>query len=449
MQVIGLRLRFFIIIFLVLFIVGVSSALLYNYFLHKERLALLDAQLKETATVLVGSELANLKMAEIARAEDILSNELGEEQIGKFFVLRGKNDDILYESTSSKLLPIDEVPQTPKWVTIKAKGQYIRALNISIPQKIGRTLQVGAVIEQEILSPSYWTKNTFIYILSNLVTGLFVSFFLTSILLKPLTKLSDFFKQITSKEESHSMLPNLPKNLFLANIIKKDEYSLLLKSLDSLIDRINKGYKISRFWSFQMAHELKTPLAILETDVEIASRENKISDNFADEIRASIADISNTISTFLSWAEIENIQLANRNYKVSVNNIADEVVKKLSKKYPGRIKENFKFNLETQCIPQHIELLIQNLLVNALKYTVGEVVIETSQKSIRISDNGKGISQKVREHLGEPFNVDKGSDQSQHGSGLGLAFIYSICNLYEWDISLDTGVKGTTFEIKV
>jgi two-component system sensor histidine kinase QseC len=413
-------------------------------------LALLDTQLKETATVLVGSELANLKLSEIARAEDILSDELGEEQIGKFFVLRGKNNDILYESTSSKLLPIEEVPQSPKWVTIKAKGQYIRALNISIPQKIGRTLQVGAIIEQEILSPSYWTKNTFIYILSNLLIGLFVSFFLTSILLKPLTKLSDFFKQITSKEESHSMLPNLPKNLFHAiNISIKDEYSLLLKNLDTLIDRINRGYKISRFWSFQMAHELKTPLAILETDVEIASRENKISDKFADEIRSSIADVSNTISTFLSWAEIENIQAIDSNYIVNVANVASDVVKKLSKKYPNRIREDFKSNLEVQCIPQHIELLIQNLVVNALKYTVGEVVIGIDKNCILISDSGKGISQKVREHIGEPFNVDKSSDPNHRGSGLGLAFIYSICNLYGWDISLDSSFEGTVFVIKV
>lgn len=445
-----MRLRFFSIIFLVLFVVGVSSAFLYNYFLHKERLTLLDAQLKETATVLVGSELANLKMAEIARAEDILSDELGEEQIGKFFVLRDKNNDILYESTSSKLLPIDEVPQTPKWVTIKAKGQYIRALNISIPKKNGRTLQVGSVIEQEILSPSYWTENTFIYILSNLAIGLFVSFFLTSILLKPLTKLSDFLTQITSKEESHSMLPNLPKNLFRAiNISTKDEFSLLLKNLDTLIDRINHGYKISRFWSFQMAHELKTPLAILETDVEIASRENKIGDEFADEIRSSIADVSNTISTFLSWAEIENIQAVDRNYKVNVGNIASDVVKKLSKKYPNRIKESFKSELIAQCIPQHIELLIQNLLVNALKYSVGDVEMDIDRNTVRIADSGKGIPQKVREHLGEPFNVDRSRDPNHRGSGLGLAFIYSICNLYGWEISLDTGPSGTFFMVKV
>jgi signal transduction histidine kinase len=445
-----LRHRFFSIIFLVLFIVGVSSAFLYNYFLHQERLTLIDAQIKETAAVLVSSELAKLKLVEIDRAEEILSNELGEDQIGKFFILRDEKGTIIYESTSSKVLPIAEVPMSPKWVTIKEKGQHIRVLNLALPRIGNRTLQVGAVIGQEILTPSYFSRNTFIYIISNLIIGLFVSFLLTSILLKPLTKLSYFLMQVTSKKESHGILPNLPKMFFnTSGISKRDEYGLLLNNLDTLIDRINRGHKISRFWSYQMAHELKTPLTILETDIEIASREKKISPELASEIRSGISTISNTVSTFLSWAEIENLQAPNESSNVNVKNMVCDIAKRLSKKYPERIKEVFNATLSVKCISQHLELLIQNLLINSLKYSPesSPVTIVVDVDKIKIVDVGNGISEKVKEHLGEPFNFDNINTNSKHGSGLGLAFVYSICNLYGWDIILNTSTTGTTFEI--
>jgi signal transduction histidine kinase len=413
---------------------------------------LIDAQIKETAAVLVSSELAKLQLEEIDKAEEILSSELGEDQIGKFFILREANGTIIYESTSSKVLPIAEVPMFPKWITIKEKGQHIRVLNLELPRIGNRTLQVGAVIGQEILTPSYFSKHTFVYIVSNLIIGLFVSFLLTSILLKPLTKLSVFLKQITSKKESHGILPNLPNVFFDSfGISKRDEYGLLLNNLDSLIERINRGHKISRFWSYQMAHELKTPLTILETDIEIASREKKINTELATEIRSGISTISNTVSTFLSWAEIENIEVPSEYANVNVKNLILDITKRLSKKYPGRIKEIFQSELNVNCISQHIELLIQNLLVNSLRYSPESsiVTIEVNSNGISISDKGSGISEKVKEHLGEPFNFDNVKNNSKHGSGLGLAFVYSICNLYEWEIILNTDSSGTIFEILI
>lgn len=447
-----MRLRFFNIIFWVLLTVGISSSLLYNYFLHQERIRLIDQQVRETATALLSSELAELSKIDIAQADEIISEELGENRIGKFFILRKNDGVVLYESMGAKVLPIKDVPQTPQWITLREKGQYIRVLNLALPRLSNRTLQVGLVLGEDILAPPYLSKNTLIYILSTVAIGLLISFFLTSILLKPLSELSLFLKQLISGRSPHSLLSNIPSGLFKYSRVRtKDEFIILLNSLNTLIDRINKGYKTSRAWSYQMAHELKTPLAIMEMDLEIASRQDQIDSKVSSELRSEIKNVSETISTFLSWAEIENLQEPKYCQEICVSKTILDVYRRLSKAYPGRLRISILEEANINCIPQHLELLIQNLVLNSLKYAhINEpIVISMSQGSFRISDKGPGIPKHIVERIGEPFNFDGLNSEKKYGSGLGLAFVYSVAHLYDWEITLNTNGDGTAFDIQL
>lgn len=443
-----MRLRFFSALFFVLLTVGIASSLLYNHFLHQDRMQLIDQQVRETATALLGSELGELSKVDFNTAEEIISEELGENRIGKFFILRKSNGSILYESLGAKVLPIRDVPQTPQWVTIREKGQYIRTLNLELPRFSNRTLQVGLVIGEDILSPPYLSKNTLIYIAATVLIGLLVSFFLTSLLLRPLRSLSDFLRDVTAKKGAHTLLARLPKDLFShTKLGHKDEYNMLLNCLDDLIDRVNKGYKTSRSWSYQMAHELKTPLTIMETDLEVASRKGQVQPQLVEDLRTEIKIVSNTISAFLNWAEIENINEIKSHGDVSVASSIEDMFKRLDKTYPGRIRLNIVSDCNLKCNTHYFELFVQNILSNSLKYSFGSgwIDITIDRETLTITDHGPGIPKTVVDRLGEPFNFDGRNAKVGHGSGLGLAFVYSIANLYKWDLSLQTDTNGTKF----
>ncbi len=409
---------------------------------------LIDQQVRETATALLGSELGELSKVDFNTAEEIISEELGENRIGKFFILRKSNGSILYESLGAKVLPIRDVPQTPQWVTIREKGQYIRTLNLELPRFSNRTLQVGLVIGEDILSPPYLSKNTLIYIAATVLIGLLVSFFLTSLLLRPLRSLSDFLRDVTAKKGAHTLLARLPKDLFShTKLGHKDEYNMLLNCLDDLIDRVNKGYKTSRSWSYQMAHELKTPLTIMETDLEVASRKGQVQPQLVEDLRTEIKIVSNTISAFLNWAEIENINEIKSHGDVSVASSIEDMFKRLDKTYPGRIRLNIVSDCNLKCNTHYFELFVQNILSNSLKYSFGSgwIDITIDRETLTITDHGPGIPKTVVDRLGEPFNFDGRNAKVGHGSGLGLAFVYSIANLYKWDLSLQTDTNGTKF----
>jgi hypothetical protein len=147
-----LRARFFRIIFLVVILVAFASMAIHGWLVREERLALIDQQVRDTASALLDSELMDLRLVQIEEVEDILTEELGETRIGKFFVIRDGNGQVVYESASAKVLPLLEVPQDPQWITIQEKGQYIRALNLRLPRIQNRSMQVGVVLDSNLLS---------------------------------------------------------------------------------------------------------------------------------------------------------------------------------------------------------------------------------------------------------------------------------------------------------
>jgi len=130
MLVTGLRLRFFVTISIVLITVIIGSIYFYSLLLERERHLLIDQQVRETAAALVDSELGDLRQIDFERADEIISDELGETRIGKFFIIRNAQGEIIFESASAKLLPVIDVPKDPRWFTIKEKGKFIRGLNL-------------------------------------------------------------------------------------------------------------------------------------------------------------------------------------------------------------------------------------------------------------------------------------------------------------------------------
>lgn len=432
-------------------VVVIGTAFLHQFFLKQERLDLIDQQMREAAAALMDSEIIGLRKVELNKVEDLLSEELGESRIGKFFIIRNNKNEILYESSSAKLLPLADIPKSPQWISMQGKGQFVRILNLQLPRIPDRTLQVGIVLDDEIYSPSFFSRSNLTFFAFILLIGLSLAWLLASNLVKPITRLSEFVGGIAQNKEDRLELPPLPADLrkyFEQDKSSKDELTLLLASFEKLIARVNKGYQLSRFWSYQMAHELKTPLTIIESIATEAVKENKLEQHTSQTIMTEVFKASETITSFLNWAEAEGNSSQGRLHVVKMSRVLSNIQNRLTHHFGDRITYaiNEDFTLMTNL--EQLEQLISNLILNACNYSPesSPVQVIAESRKLLIIDQGSGIPESVQKRLGEPFN--KG-ESSKKGSGLGLAFAESICRLYNWYFRIaKSDSSGTRIEIE-
>jgi len=453
MWAIGLRNRYFWIILLVISLVVVGTTVMHGEFLRREKIELIDQQVRETATALLDSELGDLRKVEFERVESILSEELGENRIGKFFVIRNRLGEILFESAGAKLLPISDLPRTPRWITIQEKGKYIRLLNLELPKIPDRTLQVGIILGEELLAPMYFSRANLFFTGAIIIAGMFLAWVLTAVLMNPISKLSSFVSLVARDPVQQLELPSLPKELrtLAAGAASKDELASLIFGFESLIERVNRDYRVSRIWSYQMAHELKTPMALIEAKVTEGQRMGSISDALAKAILLEVFETSETITSFLTWAELENSGGHKRLFVVRASKALKNLQQRYEASFPGRIelKVMEDFNIMTNI--QHLEHALGNLIINALIYSPmdTQVVIEVGRGQIMVTDKGPGIPSHVSERIGEPFNKGMAAEENQTRSrhGLGLALVQSVCRVYDWKLVFQSGGQGTAVSV--
>jgi signal transduction histidine kinase len=448
---IGLRNRFFWIIFFVLSVALISTSSLYEYVLKQERLQLIDRQIRDAASILLDSDLVALRTIDFHRVEEILNQELGEDRIGKFFIIRNANDEVLFQSLSAKLLPIKNIPRNEQWVSYKNHDQFIRVLNLNLPKIPDRSLQVGFVIDENILSSDFLSNDKLLFIFFIFLAGITVSWFLARKLLQPISVLSDYIDRLAENKDGRLELPQLPPSIssLTKNGAKNDDFKKLVSSFEKLTDRVNKGYKLSRFWSYQMAHELKTPMAVIEAITSDAARRAKIDDETAKKIVAEVLLVSDTISSFLNWAEVENTGSPTTLHVNRVSKTIDALLARLQATYPHRIELRLHQDFSIYSNMQQLEQMLSNLIINACDYSSQKVIIDVDTHKISIIDSGDGFSQNVLDRLGEPFNSGGLTTTSGNsGSGLGLAYVKSVCHLYNWELHIESSSNGSTIYLK-
>lgn len=453
MQDTGLKFRFFLILLIALSIVGITLSVSFSFYLNNARLELLDIQLRESAVTLVNSELADIKKINFEQAEELISEELGSNRIGKIFIIRNSNGEIVFKSGSASLMDINP-PNTPQTFTYKVKGQTVRILNLNLPKVEDRTLQVGAIIDPTLSDWGFISNKLTIYLIIILIPILVFSFILTNYLLNPLKILANHIEIAAKDLQDMRPVPGLPKKLIQytdGSLQNNDEFAALVHNTNNLLERININYKMTRPWTYQLAHEIKTPLSILTFDVESLAAEKLKDQGLISSMNEQIERISNTVSQFLEWASVENTQQKNNLFALRISNTIEDLTHGLERLFPGRIEYTTKEDFIVIANPQHLQQLISNILTNALHYSPSDkkVKIETIDNSLIISDSGSGIPKEVYERLGQPFNSGPLSSQQKHKrSGLGLAWINTITKLYNWNLDVDSHHNGTVITVK-
>lgn len=425
----------------------------FSYYLNSERLDLIDLQLRESAVVLVNSELPDIKKINFDEAEEIISEELGSNRVGKFFIIRNDEGDIAFRSGSANLMNLNP-PRTPQLYSYNVGGKTVRILNLNLPKRPGKTLQVGAIVDPTLFDWSFISNKLSFYFLATIIPILLFALVLTNYLLNPLKIMANHLQIASVDLQNLRPVPSLPKKLIKytkKSFLNNDAFSSLVEKTSDLLERININYKMTRPWTYQLAHEIKTPLSILSFDVESLGDEKLKDATLINSMNEQIERISNTVSQFLEWASVENTQQKDNLFAIRIISSVENQIEGLARLYPERILFQKEEDFVVIANPQHLQQLIANLITNALHYSPegSPVTIECSNNTLRIADNGPGIPKEVLERIGQPFNSGPHNPNFKHKrTGLGLAWINTLTKLYHWDLDINSSNNGTIITIQ-
>lgn len=293
------------------------------------------------------------------------------------------------------------------------------------------------------------TKQTF-HLQSILITAVIIllssvsTYFLAGRALKPLQQLSSRIQKIQAQ--------NLATPLDVPNT--DDEIAHLTRSFNEMLTRLDESFQIQKRFSANAAHELRTPLAVIQTNLDIfQKRGNFTADAYSEllsMIQEQIVRLSKLVGVLLEMTELQTIQ---RTDSFSLAELTEEVLCDLA-----QIAEDKQITLvqeEGDCMFTGSYTLLYravfNLVENAIKYNLphGTVTVGIQPDSdtviLTVSDTGIGISPENQEKIFEPFfRVDKSRSRAMGGVGLGLTMVKNIIKEHLGEVHIRKSNGGGT-----
>lgn len=308
----------------------------------------------------------------------------------------------------------------------------------------------------------YRTKSLLITVVVALFGGA-VTYFISGRALKPLREFSETVEKV--------QIQNLTD--YIIEETKIAELDRLRTSYNKMLLRLSESFEIQRQFTGNAAHELRTPLALIQAQLDLYhSTENDADLDAAQETIQMITEqnerLSKLVKTLLDMSELQTIM---RNDKIELFGLIEEVLTDLE---PLALEKGIALIQEPQDTTYDKEYIISNelmltgsdiliyrmlynLVENAIKYNHvnGKVIVSAKQTGndivITIADTGSGIDEAFREKIFEPFfRVDKSRSREIGGVGLGLAMVREIVRAHDGKIDVhQNAYGGTTFEVKL
>lgn len=232
------------------------------------------------------------------------------------------------------------------------------------------------------------------------------------------------------------------------------EIKELSEKFDDLIQRIYKDYKKQKEFSSNVAHELRTPIAIMQAQVDVFSEKNTDENNleFIETMDSNLKRLKKLIDSVLLLSKRNKIKISS----VNLDNMIDEILFDLDDFASSKnISLDYHYsNISIDSDDVLIQRLIFNIIENAIKYTEEDGSVDVSVKKdddetvIRVADTGIGISDEKKEEIFDLFyQVD--DSRNKEGFGIGLSLSKDIAETLGARIEVrDNKPKGTIFLIK-
>ena len=230
-------------------------------------------------------------------------------------------------------------------------------------------------------------------------------------------------------------------------------------SFNSMLDRLDEGFTAQRQFTGNAAHELRTPLALMQAQLELFSAEHPDvlpeTADFLHLLREQTERMSQLTKTLLEMSELRTVPCTDR---IEIAPMVEEIFADLS---PLADKNGITLNCNGNGIITGSDTLIYRLLFNltenAIRYNRqnGTVRVNTSAEEkhlvIRISDTGYGIPEQYRESIFQPFfRVDKSRSREYGGVGLGLSLVWEIAALHGGEVWVEKSSDiGTTIAVRL
>lgn len=273
-----------------------------------------------------------------------------------------------------------------------------------------------------------------------------IAYFVSGQALKPLRKLSQQAEKIDQDSISDIRL----------NEDTVKEFRQLSVSVNLMLDRLSESFAMQRQFSGNAAHELRTPLAIMQTKLELFAAEHKNLEGDTAELVRSQAEQLDRLSRLVhTLLEMSNLSSAPRSDRIELAPLVEEIITDLTP-----LASQNDITMEQDCdnvvitgSDALIYRLVFNLIENAVKYNRrgGSVSVSVHKENnvvvVRVSDTGCGIPEEYRESIFQPFfRVDKSRSRQMGGVGLGLALVHEIAVLHGGSVRAEPGNKvGTVF----
>lgn len=294
-----------------------------------------------------------------------------------------------------------------------------------------------------------YKRNSLIITVLLALLGGVVTYFISGHALRPIREFSDKIEEVQAQNLSDSRIEE--------NNVK--ELNQLGISYNKMLERLSEAFEIQRQFTANAAHELRTPLALMQVQLDLYNSASHPG-NDADTLQTikmvteQNDKLNRMVKTLLDMSELQTV---GRDDKIILDAIVEEVLADLE---PLAVEKNIK--LIGKCedatmIGSDILIyrLVYNLVENAIKYNhpLGQVTVIAYQRNkhvyLSVEDTGSGIPKELRERVFEPFfRVDKSRSRELGGVGLGLAFVREIVRVHDGSICIKSGkTGGTIFEV--
>ena len=294
-----------------------------------------------------------------------------------------------------------------------------------------------------------YKRNSLIITVLLALFGGVVTYFISGHALRPIREFSDKIEEVQAQNLSDSRIEE--------NNVK--ELNQLGISYNKMLERLSEAFEIQRQFTANAAHELRTPLALMQVQLDLYNSASHPG-NDADTLQTikmvteQNDKLNRMVKTLLDMSELQSV---GRDDKIILDAIVEEVLADLE---PLAVEKNIK--LIGKCedatmIGSDILIyrLVYNLVENAIKYNhpLGQVTVTAYQRNkhvyLSVEDTGSGIPKELRERVFEPFfRVDKSRSRELGGVGLGLAFVREIVRVHDGSICIKSGkTGGTIFEV--
>ena len=337
--------------------------------------------------------------------------------------------------------------------TVDAKSEDNNEKNpdeiyISIPDEEWNNFAKNFSIQVYNNKADYKKSSLLFSTLLSLLGGV-ITFFISGHALKPLC---DFSKKIEEVQAQNLSDSRIEENKF-------SELKQLSVSYNKMLERLSEAFKLQRQFTANAAHELRTPLAVMQLQIDLYnSSKHPDNDTSAQQTISMITEqterLSKMVRTLLDMSELQTIA---RDEEIAIAALVEEVLADLEP-----LAQEKGINLIEKCdnvllmgSDILIYRLVYNLVENAIKYNFsgGTVTVtatqQNSQLHLTVEDTGNGIPEELKERIFEPFfRLDKSRSRELGGVGLGLALVREIVRVHNGSILVKNNANsGTTFEV--